>query len=298
VFISYAREDRSWVELLGGDLTALGHDVWFDSSLLGGQHWWAEILRQIREADLLVFVLSPSSIDSLTCLTELRYANYCRRRMLPVMVRRISPSAIPADLAHAHFVDYTAHRRAGELSRAVAGMPPAPDLPDPLPPPPALPEPLLALIRRRVLFDATLTRGGQHELVDDILREARRPGQWGDAYDVLMLLTNRPDLLVEVGKRVEVARDQLWKIGSKEEKVGRDPRPWSWGYVTGVALLGYFLTLGVASLVIGLRNRRWTTRRTASWVLIGCGLAPMLFLTVSLVTAAITPDIPTDPSAP
>ena len=49
VFLSYAHQDVGSVGTLRQDLEDMGQSVWFDESLHGGQIWWDEILRQVRE---------------------------------------------------------------------------------------------------------------------------------------------------------------------------------------------------------------------------------------------------------
>ncbi len=56
------------------DVRALGHVVWLDEELSGGQVWWDEILAKIRECEALLFLVSPSSVESEACLLELHYA--------------------------------------------------------------------------------------------------------------------------------------------------------------------------------------------------------------------------------
>ena len=49
IFISYNRDDESTVSALAEDLRRLGHTVWFDQELIGGQTWWNQILAKVRE---------------------------------------------------------------------------------------------------------------------------------------------------------------------------------------------------------------------------------------------------------
>ncbi len=55
IFISYSSKDRAIVGKLAEDLSALGHDLWYDKELsrTGGQSWWDNILAQIRDHDLI-----------------------------------------------------------------------------------------------------------------------------------------------------------------------------------------------------------------------------------------------------
>ena len=51
VFISYSRSDVERVAELKRNVEAYGHEVWIDQHLSGGQQWWREILKRIREGD-------------------------------------------------------------------------------------------------------------------------------------------------------------------------------------------------------------------------------------------------------
>ena len=67
VFISYSRNDRRRnrraVTDLARALDAAGYAVWRDNELYGGQSWWDEILSQLRMADAVVAVISPTSAN-------------------------------------------------------------------------------------------------------------------------------------------------------------------------------------------------------------------------------------------
>lgn len=290
VFVSYSREDRAHVDRIVADLTNLGHDVWFDQQLLGGTDWWAEILRRIEGAHVFLFALSPTSVASMACLTELQYANDTRRRLLPVMVRWTSPVALPASLAHAQFVDYANVGWTG-LSAALVKMPPPPPLPDPLPPAPSLPEPPLARLRRIVVGPEPMSRGAQHEMIDDVVRLGQHADQ-AAAYDVLQLLVNRPDLFADVDGRAQSALEELWSRVPSDERETRTspwvktPR-WSWGYVIGMCALS-FVTFGLVPLILGVRNRDRPLRRVQAWVMIVVAIGYLVFLIAIMITSAGT----------
>ena len=67
VFISYNRQSESIVKILVGDIEALDKTVWFDQELSGGQVCWDQILKQIRDCDVFVYVLTPALLDSIAC---------------------------------------------------------------------------------------------------------------------------------------------------------------------------------------------------------------------------------------
>ena len=68
LFISYAREDREYVESLERHLSALmksGHiDSWTDSDILPGQSWASAIEENLRNADIILFMVSSYFLDS------------------------------------------------------------------------------------------------------------------------------------------------------------------------------------------------------------------------------------------
>ena len=207
------------------------------------------------------------------------------------MVRWTSPIALPGPLVHAQFVDYSADGWQG-ISMALVKMPAPPPLPDPLPPDPILPEPPLAHLRRRVLASEELTRGAQHEMIDDIIREGQRPGQIAAAYDVLVALGDRADLYADVNRRLQPAREELWASVPTAERTGRtDPwatvPAWSWPYVVGICALA-LVTLGLAPFVIGLRNRDRPRRRVQAWVMIAAAFGYFVLIVVMLIVGALS----------
>jgi hypothetical protein len=104
LFLSYASENRARAEEIALALKADGHDVFFDSAkLVGGENYHQVIREQIAEADLLLFLISPHSVEpgSYT-LTELRMAedrwDSPAGHVVPVLIERTAMEAIPAYL--------------------------------------------------------------------------------------------------------------------------------------------------------------------------------------------------------
>ena len=57
VFISYAREDRKFVQRLHGALSGDGHQAWVDwEGIPASAKWMAEVRAAIDEADCFCFV--------------------------------------------------------------------------------------------------------------------------------------------------------------------------------------------------------------------------------------------------
>src|SRR5215207_7545193 len=96
IFISYSRVDRPFTEQLARRLRRVyGHEaVWFDEELHGGQAWWEEILAQIANCDIFVYLLSQDSVESDYCQKELAEARRVQKQILPCIIRDRTP--IPA----------------------------------------------------------------------------------------------------------------------------------------------------------------------------------------------------------
>ena len=58
IFISYNHQKVDDTKVVAGAIEALGHTVWFDKELRGGQVWWDEILAAVRECDVFVTAVS------------------------------------------------------------------------------------------------------------------------------------------------------------------------------------------------------------------------------------------------
>ncbi len=205
IFISYSRNDKAFVESLRTDLSQLGHDVWMDQRLVGGQEWWDEILRNIRQCDLFVLALSPKSIESDACLLELKYASAVRRPFLPAMVLLTDPNFLPPEIAHAQFIDYTRSDRDSllHLVAAITQLPPTPPLPDPLPEPPAMPQGPLYEVRRLIALATELDRKHQLWLLDTLQQNSNNPQLRPDVTQLLAEFRTRNDLMADVLAKVD-----------------------------------------------------------------------------------------------
>jgi hypothetical protein len=67
VFLSYNRADAAAAASIATDLEGLGHDIWYDTEISGGQSWWDTILAQIRESDLFILLMTTKSLNSEAC---------------------------------------------------------------------------------------------------------------------------------------------------------------------------------------------------------------------------------------
>jgi TIR domain len=101
IFLSYAGEHRSTADAIALRLRQSGHDVFFDKDDLPTAEGYDErIRRAIERSDLLVFLVSPESVEHGSyCLTELELARDRWKdpsgRVLPVIIVPTPFEAIP-----------------------------------------------------------------------------------------------------------------------------------------------------------------------------------------------------------
>lgn len=204
IFISYARKDRAAAETLRHDLERARRSVWLDDELTGGQAWWETILGQIRSCDLFVFALSPDSLRSKACQSELRYAIELKRPLLPVMVRSVSVQLAPAAIADTQIIDYTERTAdsAVALITAAANQPPAPALPEQLPAPPPPPLSYMNPYREQIQSN-DLSYRDQAQLVLALRGHLQDEDERDTARGLLVDLRRRPDIVESIARDVD-----------------------------------------------------------------------------------------------
>jgi hypothetical protein len=227
IFISYSRVDQPLVESLKNDLTKLGHEVWIDQNLLGGQAWWDEILQRIRECQAYVFALSPSSLDSEACMAELGYANALRRPLLPIMVAKTNASYFPPEISHAQYVTYEPEGRETVMSlvASLSSLQVGGDLPNPLPDPPGIPESPLYELRVTINQDSEIPRSRQLWILDGLRRQLGNLQLQNDVTQMLEAFRRRPDIMADVATDLDQLKEDLAKIISQQQRDGVTPIP-------------------------------------------------------------------------
>jgi formylglycine-generating enzyme required for sulfatase activity len=105
LFISYAHDDGAYVreieEKLGKWTT---HRFWYDTFIKGGHHWWNAILDSIEQCDCFLTILTPRSVRSVFCTTELDYALELGKPILPLILHTCD---YPQKLAEIQYIDVT-----------------------------------------------------------------------------------------------------------------------------------------------------------------------------------------------
>ena len=229
IFISYSRFDQKIVKTLVEDLKALGNDVWFDQTLTGGQRWWDNILANIREYDIFVFVISPESLESEACKNELSYVEKLGKAILPVLISdKVKVNLLPHPLSDIQVTDYQHQdkKTAFALIKAISGLPASAPLPVPLPEQPPVPVSYLSTLKEQIEANESLGYKEQISLVFQLkasLSEGRSPDE---IQALLLCLKQRNDLLAKVAVEINTVLESIEKklsISHISEKPGTVP---------------------------------------------------------------------------
>ncbi|HLY28450.1 MAG TPA: TIR domain-containing protein, partial [Aggregatilineales bacterium] len=305
IFISYSSKNRAQVEPLVADLQALGHEVWFDKELSGGQVWWDQILEAIRACDLYVMALTPDSLESLACRLEYAYAESINKRILPVMLDSVQVNALPSALAVLQLVDFRKADRTGTiaLSRALGKLPPAKPLPNPLPVPPAAPLSPLARLRDQIEAQS-LDAEQQESILKGLKRLMAQAENESGARQLLLQLQHRPDLLEVTAREVNAMLSQSRARPSRGQPDAQAPRnavSRTRGLLVGVVIL-ILLAVGLA-LFLKSRDATNSARTLAVGLtqtavnLAAAGPTDTQAATASLLPATATPTTAVTPTA-
>jgi len=135
IFLSYAREDRSFAENLARVLEGAGHDVWWDRHIGSGREFAGEIETKLTSVDLVLVAWSHAAAKSPWVRDEAAIGRD-RGRLLPVLVDGSEP---PIGFRQVQALDLIGwkgrrnDRRTNALAEAVETVASgtAPDLPKP-----------------------------------------------------------------------------------------------------------------------------------------------------------------------
>jgi len=231
IFLSYSRHNEPDARSLASDIGALGHAVWLDQELSGGQAWWDQILSQIRRCDVFVLALAPETLASTACTREYLYAAELGKAIVPVVISDgISTTLLPPALSRVQLVAYQEADRAAaiRLARAIAAAPPPPPLPEPLPIAPDVPISYLGHLTERIDSTGSLAFDEQSALLVDLRRAVLDPGTRSDARTLLSRLRRRRDLFAAVADQIdEILASPAQADGPRHPGDGPRARPLS-----------------------------------------------------------------------
>jgi formylglycine-generating enzyme required for sulfatase activity len=108
VFISYSRRDASdFAEELVAGLELGGFAPFLDRhDIAAGEDWEARLGGLIRQADTVVFVVTPEAVKSDRCRWEVDTAFARSKRLIPVIFKAVPESAIPEQLRARQFIRF------------------------------------------------------------------------------------------------------------------------------------------------------------------------------------------------
>jgi hypothetical protein len=108
VFIAYARSDSPDVHRIAERLRLRGIETRVDiENIPIGSDWAASLERFIRDADTILFVITPAAMKSQFCLMEVEAAVAMNKRILPVLLKPVPDDVIPANLARLQYLILT-----------------------------------------------------------------------------------------------------------------------------------------------------------------------------------------------
>ncbi|MEH2289124.1 TIR domain-containing protein [Nostoc sp.] len=108
VFLSYSEKERAFMEKIAKILMRESFTVWINKTdIQSGTDFVESIYRGIEEADNLVFLMSPASLQSEYCQMELSHAFSFKKRIIPVLIEQVDIEQIPIELRTLQFIDLT-----------------------------------------------------------------------------------------------------------------------------------------------------------------------------------------------
>ncbi|MEM9007320.1 MAG: TIR domain-containing protein [Cyanobacteria bacterium P01_F01_bin.86] len=112
VFISYSSADADIARKLNDALQSQGKSTWFDQESIaaGTADFQQEIHRGIEAADNVLFILSPRSVTSPYCQTEVDYAAQLNKRFVTILHHPVNTADLPPPLAKVQWLDFSQQR--------------------------------------------------------------------------------------------------------------------------------------------------------------------------------------------
>jgi formylglycine-generating enzyme required for sulfatase activity len=105
VFISYSRKDEDFAQELLAGLELAGFEPYLDKhDIAAGEDWETRLGRLIEAADTVVFVVSPDAAASERCAWEVERTVTLKKRLLPIVWRRVDEAQVPPRLKQLNYV--------------------------------------------------------------------------------------------------------------------------------------------------------------------------------------------------
>ncbi len=264
VFVSYSSRNRKRVEELVLQLGQLGHDVQFESKLIGGDVPWQQVFDSIATSDLFITTLSGETLVSYTSRIENEYARDLNKYVLFVALDEFSSFADLDAQILASTVDFsesnpTANEALAAAMSSFVNLEPRPvaEVPQPNW------EASLAELRQNIQ-----TENGDPAEQGAILLNLRefleRHETFAAAKNMLTEFSARNNLRPEIRNQSRRLLSQAKHVGSLLQKIQRR------GIFYGAIILSLLVSLAVVLLsqvVLQFRAQRGVTARLTSTAL-------------------------------
>ncbi|HEX2623509.1 MAG TPA: toll/interleukin-1 receptor domain-containing protein [Phototrophicaceae bacterium] len=104
IFISYSRKDEVFARQIAGELSQFDIDVWMDiEDIPVGQKWSNAIQQGLDTSDLMLVILSPTSMESTNVEDEFTYFLDQKKPVIPLLFQ---PTRIHFQLGRVQYIDF------------------------------------------------------------------------------------------------------------------------------------------------------------------------------------------------
>ena len=104
LFISYSKKDAEFAFKLADDLSAQGRKLWIDRQIGGGERWRSSILEALRDAQAMIVILSPHSVESEWVMHEGSVASGLEKPIFPILMEPVTH--LPVWMEELQFIDF------------------------------------------------------------------------------------------------------------------------------------------------------------------------------------------------
>jgi len=107
VFVSYSHKDNEFARQLVNDLRPRVRSVWFDeTNIEPGRRWDDEIEQGIKNADVVLLVLSPNLLASQICHDEFDFADRYSKPIIPLLIAHCNDKDMWLRVARRQWIDF------------------------------------------------------------------------------------------------------------------------------------------------------------------------------------------------
>lgn len=114
VFISYSRRHKPPVILIDNFLRNNGIETWVDwEDIPAAENYKLVIKEGIKNAHTFIYTISPESLASIECHTEIEEALHYNLRIIPILIKKVD--SIPDEIKDLEIIDFTDENKQEQL---------------------------------------------------------------------------------------------------------------------------------------------------------------------------------------